>query len=173
MVFTIMLSKSWAACLSVSVLSVANPRPRTNARTRAVMTFINGGMLTQKYGASSSAEVMASSEDDCSIIDGKIAALVMYDSIPAITVEPYAMATVSRSIFSAPFPMSAIAVVTNPSMMSGMANPRNWLNIPLNVRNMRIVQSGEISPMPIPAIIAVIIFPNRPILIFFMWLRCV
>jgi hypothetical protein len=55
-------------------------------------------------------------------------------------------------------------------MMRGMAKPKNWLNIPLNVKNIRITQSGEINPTPIPAMMAMIIFPNSPILKFFIWL---
>ena len=87
-VFTMMLSKSWAAFFRVSVFKVASPSPRINASTRAVITFISGGMFTLKYGVRSFAEDMASGEDEESIIDGKIAAPVRYDITPARMVDP-------------------------------------------------------------------------------------
>ena len=68
---------------------------------------------------------MVSSEAVLPIIEGKMAAPVRYDMIPARMVEPYAIATVRSNILPAPLPMSAMAVVTSPSMISGIANPRN------------------------------------------------
>ena len=95
------------------------------ARTRAVMTFIIGGIDTLKYAAGSSTEDTALSDADVSIMEGNTAAPVRYEIVPASTVDPYAMATVSRSILPAPLPISAIATVTRPSMIRGMAKPRN------------------------------------------------
>ena len=138
------------------------------AMTRAVITFIIGGIDTLKYAAGSSADDTASSDADVSTKDGNTAAPVRYDIVPARTVDPYAIATVSRSIFPAPLPMSAMATVTRPRMINGMAKPKNWLNIPLKVTNMRTSQAGAMSPIPTPSAIAIRILPKRPIFILFI-----
>ena len=78
------------------------------------------------------------------------------------------MATVTISIFPAVFPMSEMAGATSPTMIRGMAKPRNWLNIPLNVMKGLTSQAGAMSPSPIPRAIAIRIYPRRPIFTFFI-----
>ena len=131
---------------------------------------MTGGMFTVKKGASSSAAPSVSRGAPLRIIPGKRAAPVRYEIRPAMTVDPYAMATVIRSIFPAVFPMSEMAGVTSPRMIRGMANPRNWLKIPLKVSMVLTIHGCAISPTPIPSAIAIRILPKRPIFSFFMWL---
>ena len=90
---------------------------------------------------------------------------------PAAMVERYAIKTVMKSILPALVPMSAIAGVTSPTIIRGMANPRNWLNMPLKVMNIRAIQSGAANPDPIPSAIADRIFQSRLIFSLFMLLR--
>lgn len=85
-----------------------------------------------------------------------------------MTVDPYATATVMISILPALLPMSPIAVVTSPRMISGMMNPRNWLNMPLKVMNILTSHSGANVPVKMPETIAMHILPSSPIRIFFI-----
>ena len=141
-----------------------------NERTSAVITPITGGMFTVKNGASSFVLPTVSREAPFWIMDGKNVAPVKYERRPERTVDPYAIATVIRSIFPAVFPMSDMAGVTSPRMIRGMANPRNWLKIPLKVSMVLTIHGWAISPTPIPSAIAIRILPKRPIFSFFMWL---
>ena len=141
------------------------PRPSTKASTRAVITFITAGMSTLKYGSSSTAESRVAAPAPVSIKEGNTAAPVRYESDPARIVEPYAIATVISSILPAEVPMSAMAVLTRPRIMRGMANPRNSPNIPLSVRKILTSHSGKNRPVIIPTAIAMTILPRRPILI--------
>ena len=78
------------------------------------------------------------------------------------------MATVVRSSFPALFPMSDMAGATRPNMIRGMANPRNWLNMPFIVRKILTAHAGAIMPAPIPSAIAIRIRPKSPIFSFFI-----
>jgi hypothetical protein len=53
--------------------------------------------------------------------------------------------------------MSAIAGATNPTISSGIINPRNSENTPLKVTKIEASQSGKMNPAPIPAMMAMII----------------
>jgi len=64
--------------------------------------------------------------------------------------------------------MSAIATVTNPTIINGMEKLRNSLKMPLNVTNIRTRGAGKKVPMAMPRIIAIIMRANKPILIFFI-----
>ena len=59
--------------------------------------------------------------------------------------------------------MSAIAVVTRASIIKGMINPRNWLNIPLNVTKILAMDSGTVRPAAIPRPMAIKILVKSPI----------
>ena len=145
-----------------------------NASTRAVITPISGGIVTVKNGWGAAVSSTPHRDDPASIIDGNSAAPVKYDMNPASNVEPYAIMTVMISILPADLPMSAIAGVTSPTMIRGIANPRNWLKIPLNVRNNLTAHSGTISPAMIPDAMAIRILPNRPIFsLFIIWRLCI
>lgn len=48
-----------------------------------------------------------------------------------------------KQLFPAPLPMSAMATVTSPTIMSGMEKLRNSLKIPLNVTNIRTSGAGK------------------------------
>ena len=74
------------------------------------------------------------------------------------------------SNFPAPFPKSPIAGVTNPRMMSGMANDRKLPNKELNVTKIRAIPSGRNWPNTTPATIAITTLANREIFILFMML---
>lgn len=76
------------------------------------------------------------------------------------------MSAVITSSLPAPLPMSAIAGVTSPTMMSGIRKPRNSLKSALNVTNTRTGMSGDTMPNPIPRIMAMIILGSKPNLIF-------
>ena len=58
-------------------------------------------------------------------------------------------------------PMSAMAGVTNPKIISGMMNPKNSLKIPLKVTKIRTIASGRKLPKRMPRAMAIIIRPNR------------
>ena len=88
MVLIMISSKSWATFFRLSFSMAASPRPSMKAITRAVITFIIGGMVTLKNGAGSSTEDTVSSEALVSIIDGNTETPVRYEIVPAITVEP-------------------------------------------------------------------------------------
>ena len=89
------------------------------------MTFISGGILTEKYAFRSFSVAAAVSDEVFCIMSGKTVAPVRYDTSPANIVEPYANATVTISILPALPPRSDIAGATSPRMISGMANPKN------------------------------------------------
>lgn len=84
------------------------------------------------------------------------------------TVSAYAMATVASSSLPAPLPMSAMAGVTRPMIISGMTKLRNWLNTALKVTN--TLTTGRLSTLPsaMPRAIAMITLGSRPSFIFFI-----
>ena len=59
------------------------------------------------------------------IVDGNSAAPVRYETIPAKTVDPYAISTVRNSILLAERPTPEIAEIIKPNIIRGTAKPRN------------------------------------------------
>ena len=64
-----------------------------------------------------------------------------------------------------------MAGITIPTMMSGMAKPNNWLNMPLNVRNILVMPSGITNPVATPNAIASKMRGRSPNFIFFIILK--
>ena len=64
--------------------------------------------------------------------------------VPAKKVATYANKAVNASILPAFEPISPIAIVTNPKMISGMQKERNWLKVALKVMKMRLSQWGMV-----------------------------
>ena len=74
------------------------------------------------------------------------------------------MRAVMSNSLPAPLPISAIAGVTSPTMMSGMRNERKWLKMLLKVTNTLTAHSGKNVPHVTPRIMAMMTRGNRPIL---------
>ena len=81
--------------------------------------------------------------------------------VPAKKVATYANKAVNASILPAFEPISPIAIVTNPKMISGMQKERNWLKVALKVMKMRLSQSGNMYPAPMPRMMAMMICGRR------------
>ena len=67
---TIISWKSLATFFKASLRSAANPNPNVKARTKDVITFISGGMATEKKGSMPCASLTSSSGLPGSIKDG-------------------------------------------------------------------------------------------------------
>ena len=78
------------------------------------------------------------------------------------------MNAVTTSIRPVPLPMSAMAIVTSPTMMRGMEKFRNSLKMALNVTNSRTSEAGRKFPKSIPKIMAMMMRGNNPMWKFFM-----
>ena len=100
--------------------------------------------------------------------DGKKVCPTPYERKPEKIVAPYASSAVTSNSLPAPLPISAMAGVTSPTMMSGIKNPRNSLNSALNVTNTRTGMSGETMPRQMPRIMATMILGSRPNFNFFI-----
>ena len=128
-------------------------------------------MLMVKNGLTPCASLICDNWTFSEIIDGKKVCPTPYDMKPDNTVAPYARRAVTRSSLPAPLPMSAMAGVTSPTIISGIRNPRNSLKSELNVTNMRTGISGVSMPRAIPRAMAIIILGNKPILGILMSVR--
>lgn len=131
--FVIIAWKSSAIFLRGLLLIAAIPKPNKNAKIRAVITFITGGISTLKKGSKSFA-----AEDICLvvslvIIKGNNVFPTPYAKKPEIRVNKYAIPTVIPRSLPAPVPSSAIPAVTKPRIRSGTMNPKKLPNIELNV----------------------------------------
>ena len=72
------------------------------------------------------------------------------------------MATVIRSSLPAPFPMSEMAGVTSPMIMSGIRNWRKLLKMLLKVTKSRTTGFGKNKPKTMPSTIAMMILGSSP-----------
>ena len=137
-----------------------------NEITRAVVTSKIGVILNSINGFNIKSSGFL---NDCNValakMFGNTALAVRNANVPAIIVERYATPVESPSNLPALLDTWLIPGTINPTIISGIVNPKNELNIDENVTKPLIRAVGRVLPKTIPNATAIISFAINGILL--------
>ena len=143
-----------------------------NEIIRAVVTSKIGVILNSMKGFNNKSSGFL---NDCNValakMFGNTASAVKNANVPAIIVEIYATPVDSPSNLPALFETWLIPGTINPTIISGIVNPKNELKIDEKVTKTLIIDVDRVLPKTIPNVTAIISFAINGILLYKLIVR--